>query len=90
MCVDVCLYAWNRSLTKSKTPTNVRAATTAGVPFKSVLPWTPENNEALAKACNKYKNKLPGAIEAAEADMGRPKDDRNPGPPDVKAIRKVR
>lgn len=60
------------------------------MPFKSILPWTPENNEALAKACNKYKNKLPGAVEAAEADLGRPEDDRNPGPPDVKAIRKVR
>lgn len=59
------------------------------MPFKSVLPWTDENMGALTKVVKQYKAKLPGAIEAAGADGAKPKDERNPGPPDVKAIRKV-
>lgn len=61
---------------------------TAFIPFKDIEPYTAETKDDFIKKVKKAKKQLPGAITEAEADLAKPKEDRAPGPPDTKTIRK--
>ncbi len=58
------------------------------MPFKNIAPWTKSNEASFVKALKRDKAKIGDAIKKADEDAARPKEERSPGPPDTKSVRK--
>lgn len=60
----------------------------AAVPFKNVELFTKANEAVMVKALKRDKGKIADAIKEAAEEAARPMEERSPGPPDTKSIKK--
>ena len=61
---------------------------TAAVPFKNIELFTKANEAVMIKALKRDKAKIADAIKEALEEADKPKEERSPGPPDTKSIKK--
>ncbi|GAB5030967.1 Hypothetical protein NocV09_00402420 [Nannochloropsis oceanica] len=60
----------------------------AAVPFKNIELFTKANEAVMIKALKRDKAKIADAIKEALEEADKPKEERSPGPPDTKSIKK--
>lgn len=60
----------------------------AAVPFKNIELFTKANEAAMVKALKRDKAKIADAIKEASEEAAKPMEERSPGPPDTKSIKK--
>ena len=58
------------------------------MPFKNIELFTKANEAAMVKALKTGKAKIADAIKEASEEAAKPMEERSPGPPDTKSLKK--